>query len=267
MDEIFMRRAPSAFLSSLTLWSIYAIISYGNEYRAAFFARKREEVLERSASQHMQAAVFDLDGTLFNSLGVWDDADRAFLSRRNIELTPDYTEAVKLMHLEEAALYTKARYSLSESPKDIMDEWLAYIRAAYAAMPLKPYAREYLELLHAAGVKLAIATSSDRQIFLPALKHNRIDGLFSAAVTVCEVDRGKEYPDVYLEAARRIGAEPQTCAVFEDILPAVKAAKAGGFFTAAVFDEGSRRDEEALKTTADLFLTSYEELLLSPILF
>lgn len=223
--------------------------------------------MQRSTQYHMQAAVFDLDGTLFDSLGVWDDADRAFLTRRGIPLTPDYTEAVKLMHLEEAALYTKARYSLGESPDDIMAEWLAYIRAAYASMPLKPYAKEYLKILHAAGVKLAIATSSDEQIFAPALRYNQIDTLFSAAVTVCEVERGKEHPDVYLEAARRIGAEPQTCAVFEDILPAVRAAKAGGFYTAAVFDEGSRRDEEALKTTADLFITSYEELLLSPILF
>ena len=215
----------------------------------------------------MQAAVFDLDGTLLDSLGVWDDADRAFLSRRGIALTPDYTEAVKLMHLEEAALYTRARYSLQESPQEIMAEWLASIREAYATMPLKPYAREYLLTLHANGVKLAIATSSDEQIFLPALRHNGIKELFSAAVMVREVERGKEYPDVYLEAARRLNAAPRDCAVFEDILPAVKAAKAGGFYTAAVFDEGSRGDEEELRRTADVYLDSYEELLLSPILF
>lgn len=218
-------------------------------------------------AHHMQAAVFDLDGTLLDSLGVWDDADRDFLSRRGIPLTPDYTEAVKLMHLEEAARYTKARYSLSERPEEIMAEWLASIRAAYAEMPLKPYAKEYLLMLHASGVKLAIATSSDEQIFLPALEHNGIRDLFSAAVMVREVARGKEFPDVYLEAARRLGIAPRESAVFEDILPAVKAAKTGGFFTAAVYDEGSRGDEEALRREADCYVTSYEELLLSPILF
>ena len=220
-----------------------------------------------SLAHQMHAAVFDLDGTLLDSLGVWDDADRAFLSRRGIPLTPDYTEAVKLMHLEEAARYTKARYSLSEHPEEIMNEWLASIRAAYAEMPLKPYAKEYLLMLHASGVKLAIATSSDEQLFLPALEHNGIRDLFSAAVMVREVERGKEFPDVYLEAARRLGIAPRGSAVFEDILPAVKAAKSGGFFTAAVYDEGSRGDEEALRREADCYITSYEELLLSPILF
>ena len=84
---------------------------------------------------------------------------------------------------------------------------------------------------------------------------------------VREVARGKEFPDVYLEAARRLGIAPRESAVFEDILPAVKAAKTGGFFTAAVYDEGSRGDEEALRREADCYVTSYEELLLSPILF
>ena len=141
-------------------------------------------------AHHMQAAVFDLDGTLLDSLGVWDDADRDFLSRRGIPLTPDYTEAVKLMHLEEAARYTKARYALSECPEEIMDEWLAFIRAAYAEMPLKPYAKEYLLSLHERGVKLAIATSSDEKLFAPALSHNGIKSLFTAAVMVREVERG-----------------------------------------------------------------------------
>ena len=218
-------------------------------------------------THHMQAAVFDLDGTLLDSLGVWDDADRDFLSRRGIPLTPDYTEAVKLMHLEEAARYTKARYALSERPEEIMDEWLAFIRAAYAKMPLKPYAKEYLLSLHERGVKLAIATSSDEKLFAPALSHNGIKSLFTAAVMVREVERGKQFPDVYLEAARRLGVPPENCAVFEDILPAVKAARSGGFFTAAVFDEGSRGDEAALRQTADLYLNSFQELLHSPILF
>ena len=148
-----------------------------------------------------------------------------------------------------------------------MDEWLAFIRAAYAEMPLKPYAKEYLLSLHERGVKLAIATSSDEKLFAPALAHNGIEALFSAAVMVREVERGKQFPDVYLEAARRLGVPPGNCAVFEDILPAVKAARSGGFFTAAVFDEGSRGDEEALRQTADLYLNSFQELLPSPILF
>ena len=148
-----------------------------------------------------------------------------------------------------------------------MDEWLAFIRAAYAEMPLKPYAKEYLLSLHARGVKLAIATSSDEKLFAPALAHNGIEALFSAAVMVREVERGKQFPDVYLEAARRLGVPPENCAVFEDILPAVKAARAGGFFTAAVFDEGSRGDEEALRQTANIYLNSFQELLPSPILF
>ena len=116
-------------------------------------------------------------------------------------------------------------------------------------------------MLHASGVKLAIATSSDEQIFLPALEHNGIRDLFSAAVMVREVARGKEFPDVYLLCAERIGAKPSESAVFEDIAAGLRGAKSGGFYTVAVREPLSAPQEAEIRKLADQYINDFYDLL------
>lgn len=208
------------------------------------------------------AAVFDLDGTLLNSMGVWAEVDREFLQKRGFAVPPDYQAAIKSMSLTETAEYTIARFSLPETPQSLIGEWLDMAKTAYAeSVELKPYAKEYLQKLHAGGVRLAVATSSAEELFLPALERNGIKELFSAFVTAHRVGRGKDYPDVYLEAARQIGAEPEHCAVFEDVVTAIGVARKAGFFTVAVQDSFSLHEADALRAAADCYIASYKELL------
>ena len=212
--------------------------------------------------KNFKAAVFDLDGTLFDSLGAWPEIDRKFLGKRSIPLPPDYAHAIKHMHFFEAADYTIARFSLDERAEDVVAEWMDMVKDYYTnEVTLKPFAREYLQTLQSRGVKMAVATSSRRELFEPALKRLKIDGYFSFALTAEETGRGKAFPDIYLEAARKLDAIPKECAVFEDVPTAVKTAHDAGFFTVAVFDKVSAHEEEELRKNSDYFLHSFEELL------
>lgn len=209
-----------------------------------------------------QGAIFDLDGTILDSMGVWRQIDREFLGRRGLPVPDDYLEAITPLGFDRAAEYTIRRFSLKETRGEIIREWYQMAREAYEnKVQLKEGAREWLERLKEGGIPLAVATSSDEALFVPALKRNGIYGCFDAFVTVKEVARGKGFPDIYEEAACRIGREPEECVVFEDILQGVRGAKMGGFCAVGVYDEDSARDEPSIRSIADYYIYSYGQLL------
>lgn len=210
----------------------------------------------------IRGAIFDLDGTILDSMWIWDEIDRRFLNKRGIAVPDDYLRAVNGMEFAEAADYTIARFSLPDRPQTLIDEWSQMARDAYAdEIALKPYAKDFLKALHARGVKLGIATSSMPDLYVPALKRNGLLDLFSAATVTKEVPRGKSFPDVYLETARRLNLSPTDCAVFEDILVGVRSAKSAGFFAVAVYDPYSAADTPDIKRAADLYIDDFSALL------
>lgn len=212
--------------------------------------------------QNIQGAIFDLDGTLLDSLQVWHDVDIRFFAKRKIPMPADYQDAIKTLDLYDAARYTIATYNLPEQPENLVKEWLTMVGEEYAErVELKPHAKELLETLYSRGIKLGVATSSAREIFLPCLKRHGIAQLFTTFTETTEAAHSKDFPDVYLLAAKRLGIELKNCAVFEDILVGIKSAKSGGFFTVAIADSFSQADEDALKAEADLFVHSFKELL------
>ena len=209
---------------------------------------------------HIQGAIFDLDGTLLDSLHVWQDVDVRFFAKRNLPMPPEYHHVVKAMELYEAAIYTKEQFNLPETPEDLVQEWYEMVREEYALrVAMKPHAKELLQALHAQNIKLAVATSSSRDIFMPALQRHGVAQFFSSFTQSSEAARGKNYPDVYLLAAKRLGLLPENCAVFEDILVGIRSAKKGGFYTVGTVDLYSETDD--IKKECDLFLHSFSELL------
>ena len=211
---------------------------------------------------NFSAAIFDLDGTLLDSLGVWSDIDRVFLAKRGIVLTPDYTAAVSTMSFSEAAVYTISRYGFRDTPEEISAEWEHMVEDEYAhRITLKPFAREYLELLHSRGVKMGVATALSERLYRPALENNGITPYFSAYASVFEAARGKGFPDVYLLAAKRLGVLPTECAVFEDVLPGIRGARAAGMETIAVYDAYSAPEESVMRQEADYYIKNFQELL------
>ena len=208
------------------------------------------------------AAVFDLDGTLFDSMPFWNELDARFLKRRGVEPVPeDYLLAIAHLGAAETANYTIKRFGLDATPGELMTEWHNdAVRFYSEEVALKAGAADYLRFLKGRGVKLAVATASSRDIYMPALERCGIKELFSAYAEADECARKKGFPDVYELACSRMGASAAETVVFEDIYIAVKGAKAGGFRTVGVYDETSSRDEALIRAEADEYITGFTEL-------
>ncbi|OZG52027.1 HAD family hydrolase [Pseudoscardovia suis] len=200
-----------------------------------------------------KGAIFDLDGTLLDSLGVWDDVDEIFFSRRGIDVPDDYQQAVSPMAFPDIADYTIRRFNLNETPQAIMQEWNDLAFEEYTTkVRLKPGARDYLEHLHATGAKLGVASTLMPSLRDPTLAHLGVDGLFDAVCGIEEVGGlNKDHPDLYMLVADRMGVEPGECTVFEDIVIGVRTAKRIGMKALAMLDDSSRSQWEGLAAAAD----------------
>ncbi|MBE6037351.1 MAG: HAD family phosphatase [Clostridiales bacterium] len=210
----------------------------------------------------MKGAIFDLDGTLLDSMGVWAQIDEEFLAARGIEVPDDYQEAAGHLGFRGTAEYTIARFGFTDTPEELMELWDSMAIKEYAnSIELKPGAYEYLEKLRREGVQMAIATASPMRYVLPALERHGIREWFCCIVSVDDVERGKGFPDVYLRAAELMGLSAADCTVFEDILPGLQGAKAGGFRAVGVAEEASKKYWEEMQALADGWVCDFHELL------
>jgi beta-phosphoglucomutase-like phosphatase (HAD superfamily) len=208
------------------------------------------------------AAIFDLDGTLIDSLGVWEQVDRDFLARRGIALTPDYTAKVSAMCFSEAAEYTIHRFGFRDTPEELIREWNGMVAFEYANnIGLKPLAGEYLSHLLESGVTLGVATALPEELYTPVLRRNGVYDRFSAFASVGEVSRGKGFPDVYLLAAERLGVPPERCVVFEDVVNGIRGVKAAGMKAVGVYDERSAADGAEIARLADRYIRGFSEMM------
>lgn len=208
----------------------------------------------------MKAYIFDLDGTLLDSMHVWEQIDVDFLSGRGIDVPPDYIDVICSKSFPEAAAYTIERFGLPDGVDDLLREWNRMAEHAYGhTVRLKPYAKEFLVTLKERGAKLGIATSLPEALYEPALKNNGIRGLFDVICSTDEVSHGKTRPDVFLFAARKLGVDPVDCVVFEDIPQAIESAKKAGMTVYGVYDESSSEHWEWIKKIADGVVYDFEE--------
>ncbi|KHD35240.1 HAD family hydrolase [Clostridium acetobutylicum] len=210
----------------------------------------------------IKAAIFDMDGTLVDSMWIWQSIDVEYLKKKNISFPDDLKAAIEHLGFHDTARYFKERFNLKESIEEITDDWTQMAYKHYAGdIKLKPYAREYLLYLKNKNIKLGLATSNCNLLVETALKPLGIYDLFDSITTTDEVDRDKSFPDVYLLAAKRLGVSPHECIVFEDILPAILSAKKAGMTVVAVHDESSIKSSVDIKDTADKFIVSYDEII------
>jgi len=211
--------------------------------------------------KNVEAAIFDMDGTLIDSMWVWISINTEYLAKRNLTVPSDLKKDIEHLTFAESAQYFKDRFNIKDSVDEIMGEWNSMASYSYTHnVKLKSGAREYLSLLKTKGIKIGLATSNFRPLVDLVLNNNNILHFFDAITTTDEVARDKNFPDVYLLTAKRLCVEPERCVVFEDILPAVKGAKLAGMKVVGVHDEYSLDQREDIIKISDLYIEKYDEL-------
>lgn len=211
----------------------------------------------------IKAAIFDLDGTLVDSMSMWRRVLPDFLERYNYETDPDILRQVAYMTLPQSSGYVAQKYpQLSMTGEQIMAEWLQDIYEHYSNnIYLKTGGKELFELLKSRGVKLAVATACNSMLAEACLKNNGIFDMIDVITYAEEVGTGKDKPDVYLECLKKLGCTPEEAFLFEDILVGIKTAEKIGLRTIAVEEESSAPDREEIKKAAFKYIVDFRELL------
>jgi HAD superfamily hydrolase (TIGR01509 family) len=181
------------------------------------------------ADHTIEAVVFDMDGVLVDTEHLWDEVREELTEEWGGRYTPEAQEAMMGMSSLEWSRYLHETVGLREPPGVINEEVVRRMLACYATdLPVVPGAVEAVRRLAAAGLRLALASSSNRELIDAVLDRLELTDLFEAAVSSEEVARGKPAPDVYLEAARRLGVDPARCTAIEDSASGIRAARAAG---------------------------------------
>ena len=208
--------------------------------------------------QHKKAVIFDLDGTLVDSMWLWRDIDIVYLGRFGIALPEDLQYCIEGMSFHETAVYFKERFKLPDSLEQIKADWnqMAWEKYMYE-VPLKPGIEEFLKGCRRNGILLGIASSNSRELIENITVAHGIKDDFSCIMTACEVGKGKPEPDIYLAVAKALAVDPNECLVFEDILPGIQAGLSAGMEVCAVEDAYSAADREAKKKLANYYIEDY----------
>mgnify|MGYP004611288219 FL=1 len=210
-----------------------------------------------------EAVIFDMDGSLVDSMWVWKEIDIAYLGKFHLTIPEDLQRQIEGMSFTETAVYFKERFSLPCTVEEIKADWnqMAWEMYRTRVMP-KPGAIDFLEHCKKQNIKLGIATSNSRPIVDMVLKERGIASYFSCIMTGCEAKKGKPAPDVYLLTAEQLQVAPEKCLVFEDIVSGILAGKAAGMEVCAVEDAYSAYQREEKKKLADYYIQDFREITL-----
>lgn len=212
--------------------------------------------------ENVKAAIFDMDGTIVDSMWIWDEIDTEYLKRHGLSVPPTLKEDIAHLNFHEVAIYFKKTFNLPYEPHEIEAEWNRMAYEAYCnKVELKPGIKAFLQSLKAKNIKIALATSNNTLLLEACLKANKIYDYFDSITLTSEVSRGKDFPDVYLLSAEKMSVAPENCVVFEDLLAAVKGAKLAGMKVVGVYDKYSQNNHGGMKELADDFIEDYTELM------
>ena len=206
--------------------------------------------------------LFDLDGTLIDSNGVWVKVDDQFLSRRGLTATPEYCHMVGHSIFPVAAQFTKDYYHLPERPEDIMAEWMNLAGDAYANhVPLKPGAAEFLARCAAAGERMVLVTACVPQLCRVVLARHSLSNAFSPIIFAQELGVEKRDPRFFQTVLERLGAAPEDCTLVEDSPGACKTAREAGIRVVGVYDAFYSAWQDDLKANCHRYIRGFDELL------
>ncbi len=209
----------------------------------------------------IKGAIIDLDGTILDSMSIWDKAGEMFLYNLGIEAEPGLSKIMFCMSMIEGAEFLRNRYRLDMDVEAIVTGINHTIEDFYFNhVQLKEGVEPFLKSMRQAGIKMVAATSCDRQVIEKALVRLEIIDYFDKLFTCTEIGVGKEKPDIYLAAAEHLGTCPKETWVFEDALYAIQTARDVGFKTVGIFDASNIDNIDEIKTTSDIYLEELNDI-------
>lgn len=211
--------------------------------------------------QGIKAVIFDVDGSLVDSMWVWKEIDREYLGKFRIPLPDDLQLEIEGMSFYETALYFKKRFPIPDSVEQIMEDWNKMAWEKYEReIRLKPGALEFMKLCQKRGIKMGIATSNSRELMTTLEQVHGLTEYISCIKTGTEVLKGKPEPDIYLAVAEELETAPENCLVFEDLVAGILAGKRAGMKVCAVQDAYSLDSDREKRKLADYYIEDYTQI-------
>lgn len=210
----------------------------------------------------IEAVIFDIDGTLADSMWVWTDIDDIFIKKYHLKEPENFHEGMEGKSYSETAQYFLDIFpSLTQTREELEQEWLQMAYEIYTTqINLKKGAYEFIADMHHRGVKLGIATSNNRKLAEGMLANNDVLDYFGTIWTSCEAGAGKPDPAVYLRAAESLRVAPKNCLVFEDVPMGILAGKNAGMKVCAVDDRFSKMQDFKKRELADYYIHDYDDI-------
>ncbi len=209
---------------------------------------------------NITGAIFDFDGTLFDSMHIWKGIKYKFFDKIGLKLTKEDEDAFNGLFLKDSLILAKERFNMKESYEELFSIFFEYIKELYLieAKP-KNDIIDFLEKLKAKGIKMGIATATGEPALEAVLQKYGMRSYFSAIYSTYTVGASKTEPKVYDVVLEELGTDKETTWVFEDALYAAKTAKANGYNVVGIFDKSEPNWEE-LKTLSNIFIHDYKEI-------
>ena len=209
----------------------------------------------------MKAAIFDVDGTLLDSMPVWTYFARNFLRRSGVPVRDDADDVVRYMCLRETAEFFIEDCGVSGTVEEVMSRCNEMLEEAYFhKVQPRDGIIQLLSYLKENSIPTYIATATDRYLVEAAVKRCGIDRFFDGIITCTEAGAGKTKPDIFYKAAQYMGSDPGDTWIFEDALHAVTTAKAAGFKVCTVYDESEADHMEELAAMSDIYIENFNQL-------
>lgn len=211
---------------------------------------------------NVKAVLFDLDGTLVDSMWMWEAIDIEYLGALGYELPDDLQQTLEGMSYTEAAVYFKETFQIPESLDEIKEIWTQMAMHKYThEVHYKPGALNFLKELRRRGIKTGICTSNGRELVDAVMNALDMNPYIDCVMTACQVAKGKPSPDIYLAVAENLEASPAECLVFEDIPKGIQAGLHAGMKVCAMEDLSALPQKEHIRQLADYYITSFDQVL------
>lgn len=211
---------------------------------------------------NIDAFLFDMDGTLIDSMGVWREIDIEYLARYNQTLPDDLQKCIEGMCFHDTAIYMKKRFNIPDDIETIKNTWNEMALYKYShSVAVKEGVLELLQYAKEKGIKTAIATSNSRILTKALLDAKGLAPYFDCVLTGCDSLKSKPDPEIYSTVAKRLNADPKKCIVFEDIVAGIMAGKNAGMRVVGVYDKYSLYCDKEKMELSDFYIYSYNDIL------